>query len=106
LIEGKADLLQACRKRRMKVAERAVNLLESRVSAEGNLDGMEVRLGVNCICGLPGESEGSIILKGNLAQLLSVLARVWPAPPDATGPTATGRKNAPGRRPEPKTPAE
>ncbi len=106
MIEGKADLLDACRRRRMKVAERAVNLLESRVSAEGNLDGMEVRLSANCISGLPGESEGSISFRGNLTQLLSVLGRVWPAPPDAQGAPAPGRKTAPGRRPGPKAPAE
>lgn len=106
MIEGKTDLLEACRRRRMKVAERAVNLLESRVSAEGNLDGMEVRLSVNCISGLPGESVGSISFRGNLTQLLSVLARVWPTPPEAQSAPAPGHKPAPGRRPEPKAPAE
>lgn len=86
----------------MKVAEKSANLLETRIKAEGVLDGMDVRVDINCINGMPGESEGTVTFRGNLAQLLSVLARVWPAAPapaeqDAYSP---GRQSWPGRKPE------
>lgn len=79
MIEGKADLLEACRARGMRVTETTINLLESLLEAEGNLDGMDLRVAAHCINGLPGESMGSVTLHGNLGQLLAVLARLWPA---------------------------
>jgi len=82
LIEGKADLMEACRLRRMKVVEQTTNLLEARVQSAGNLDGMKVRVDVNCISGMPGESPGTISFHGNLTQLISVLNRVWPTSSD------------------------
>lgn len=97
MIEGKDDLLEACRRRKMKLRVKAANLLESRIAAEGNLDGMDVRLIVNYICGMPGESEGTITIKGNVAQLLSVLARVWPAAPETRDITSPGRQSWPDR---------
>ncbi|MCG0238148.1 MAG: hypothetical protein L6E13_02445 [Firmicutes bacterium] len=79
MIEGKADLIHACRCRGMRVTETPLNLLETLVEADGGLDGMEVRLRLVCISGLPGESEGTMTLKGNLGQILAVLERLWPA---------------------------
>lgn len=84
----------------MKVTEKSANLLETRVSADGTLDGMDVRVIMNCISGMPGESEGSITLKGNLAQLLSVLERVWPGPPESREVLSPGRKSWPDHRPD------
>ncbi|BDG59109.1 hypothetical protein [Caldinitratiruptor microaerophilus] len=79
MIEGKSDLVGACRTRGMRVAETPVNLLESVVEADGVLDGMEVRVEVHCVAGLPGDSTGTVTLKGNLGQVLAVLERLWPA---------------------------
>lgn len=104
MIEGKADLLEACRQRKMKVTEKPANLLETRVKAEANLDGMDVRFDVNCISGMPGESQGTITFRGNLGQLLSVLGRIWPAPPDQREVVSPGRQSWPDyqERKEPK----
>lgn len=104
MIEGKDALLEACRRRKMKLKVKEANLLESRVSAEGNLDGMDVRLIANCISGMPGESEGSITIKGNLAQLLSVLGRVWPAAPEVREVSSPGRQSWPDK-PRPQNPS-
>lgn len=79
MIEGKADLAGACRSRGMRVTETTLNLLETLVEADGTLDGMELRLEVNCIAGMPGDSTGTMTLKGNLGQVLAVLERLWPA---------------------------
>lgn len=95
LIEGKDALLAACRHRKMKVSAEPSNLLETDIQAEGNLDGMEVNLNVACITGLPGDSEGSITFKGNLTQLLAVLARVWPTLPEVREVVSPGRKSWP-----------
>jgi len=95
LIEGKADLLKACKHRKMKVTEIPANLLETRVHAEGILDGMEVRVDADCIAGMPGESRGTITVSGNLAQLLAVLARVWPAAPKVAEAFSPGRQSWP-----------
>lgn len=108
LTEGKADLLEACRHRKMKVAEKPANLLETRIHADGILDGMSVRVDVNCISGMPGESEGTITVRGNLAQILAVLGRVWPgapAPQDTRDVASPGRQNWPDRRPKAKSQA-
>jgi hypothetical protein len=99
LTEGKADLLDACKHRKMKVAETSANLLETRVRSEGTLDGMEIRIDANCISGFPGESRGAITIRGNLAQLLSVLARVWPAAPDVKEYVSPGRQSWPEPKP-------
>lgn len=95
MAEGKAEVLEACRQRKMKVSESPTNLLETRIRAEGALDGMSVKFDLNCISGMPGESDGSIVFRGNLAQLLSVLGRVWPAPPEAREVISPGRKSWP-----------
>lgn len=79
MIEGKADLIEACRTRGMRVNETAINLLETLVEADGGLDGMDLRLVVQCVNGMPGESIGSVTLRGNLGQLLAALERLWPA---------------------------
>jgi hypothetical protein len=102
LIEGKADLLEACKHRKMKVVEKPANLLESRVTAEGILDGMDVRVDVHCITGMPGESQGAITFRGNLAQVLAVLARVWPAAPEVREVFSPGRQSWPDFQREPK----
>ncbi|MDB4893884.1 MAG: hypothetical protein JWN15_146 [Firmicutes bacterium] len=98
--EGKADLLEACKHRKMKVTETPANLLEARLKAKGTLDGMDVRIDTNCISGMPGESMGAVTIRGNLAQILSVLARVWPAAPDVSEVVSPGRKSWPDHRPE------
>ncbi|HWI65375.1 MAG TPA: hypothetical protein VNT75_26380 [Symbiobacteriaceae bacterium] len=97
MIEGKADLLEACRNRKMKVAEKPANLLETRLKAEGTLDGMDVRVDVNCITGMPGESTGTVTFKGNLAQIMAVLSRVWPTLPDVRDVSSPGRQSWPER---------
>lgn len=79
MIEGKADLIGACRNRGMRIHETLLNLLETQVEAEGTLDGMELKLEVNCVAGMPGDSTGTVTLKGNLGQVLAVLERLWPA---------------------------
>lgn len=81
MLEGKADLIRACRLREMEVTERPLNLLISQVEAEGGLDGMTVRLEADCIRGMPGDSVCSITFSGNLGHLLAVLERVWPTKP-------------------------
>lgn len=63
----------------MRVAETPINLLETVVEADGVLDGMDLRLEVHCVSGLPGESVGTVTLRGNLGQVLAVLERLWPA---------------------------
>lgn len=78
MLLGKADLIQACLKREMKVEDRPLNLLMSQVEAEGQLDGMAVHLEADVIRGMPGDSLCSITFTGNLGQLLAVLERVWP----------------------------
>lgn len=95
MIEGKDALLAACRQRKMKVSEEPANLLESLIQAEGNLDGMEVSLDMTCITGLPGDSQGSITFRGNLTQLLAVLARIWPTLPEVREVVSPGRKSWP-----------
>ena len=100
LIEGKTNLLEACRHRKMKVAEKPANLLETRIKAEGVLDGMEVRVDMNCISGMPAESHGTVTFKGNLAQLMSVLGRIWPSAPEVREVSSPGRQNWPDHRPE------
>lgn len=100
MIEGKADLLKACKHRKMKVTEIPANLLETQVHAEGILDGMEVRVDADCIAGMPVESRGTITVSGNLAQLLAVLARVWPAPPKVEEAFSPGRQSWPYVRPQ------
>lgn len=97
MIEGKADLLEACRHRKMKVAEKPANLLETRLKAEGVLDGMDVRVDVNCISGMPGESDGTVTFRGNIAQLMAVLGRVWPTLPDVREIVSPGRQSWPDR---------
>ncbi len=97
MIEGKAALLEAFRHRKMKVAEKPANLLETRLKAEGILDGMDVRIDMNCITGMPGESTGTVTLKGNLSQLMAVLARVWPTPPESRDVVSPGRQSWPDR---------
>lgn len=108
MIEGKADLLEACRHRKMKVAEKPANLLETRLKAEGRLDGMDVRVDVNCISGMPGESTGSVTFRGNLAQIKAVLSRVWPTLPEVNEAFSPGRQSWPAPGPkqakEPKVP--
>jgi hypothetical protein len=100
LLEGKDDMIEACRQRRMKVAEKASNLLETRIKADGALDGMDVRVDMNCISGMPGESHGTLTLSGNLGQLLSVLARIWPAAPEVREIMSPGRQSWPDHRAE------
>jgi len=106
LIEGKDSLVAACRQRKMKIGEAPVNLLETDVRAEGNLDGMEVVLDLTCISGMPGDSQGSITIQGNLTALLAVLARVWPVPPEHKEVTSPGRKSwpAPSKKAEKDSP--
>lgn len=99
LLEGKPSLVGACQHRRMKVAERPANLLETRIEAEGILDGMDVRVDVNCISGMPGDSEGTVTIRGNLGQILSVLGRVWPAAPADRDAFSPGRQSWPDTRP-------
>jgi len=114
LTEGKADLMEACRNRKMKVAEKPANLLETRVKAEGTLDGMDVRVDVNCISGMPGESTGTVTFRGNLAQIRAVLSRVWPTLTEVREAFSPGRQSWPERagspvpkqRKEPKVPKE
>ena len=81
----------------MKVAEKPANLLETRLRAEGVLDGMDVRVDVNCITGMPGESEGSVTFRGNLSQLMAVLQRVWPSLPGIREISSPGRQSWPDR---------
>jgi hypothetical protein len=95
---GKPTLLDACQHRKMKIAEQPANLLETRIEAEGVLDGMEVLVDMNCIAGMPGESQGAVTIRGNLAQILAVLGRVWPAAPTHTDAFSPGRQNWPSRR--------
>ena len=95
MLEGKEALLNACRKRNMRVCETPINLLESDVQAEGNLDGMEVALVMNVISGMPGESRGTLTFQGNLSSLLAVLARVWPVPPEHDEAVSPGRQSWP-----------
>ena len=98
MLEGKERVLMACRRRQMKVCETPVNLLETDVQAEGNLDGMEVVLVLNCITGMPGESQGTLTFQGNLTSLLAVLNRVWPVPPEEDEAVSPGRQSWPARR--------
>jgi hypothetical protein len=104
LIEGKAALLDAFRQRKMKVAEKPANLLETRLKADGVLDGMDVRVDANCITGMPGESRGTVTLRGNVTQIMAVLARVWPTLPEVRDVVSPGRQSWPDRpdRKEPK----
>lgn len=95
MIEGKEALVAACCQRKMKVSETPVNLLETSVQAEGNLDGMEVQMALTSITGMPGESEGTITFHGNLTQLLAVLARVWPTLPEVREVASPGRQSWP-----------
>jgi len=104
VIEGKDALLAACRRRKMKVSEEPANLLETAIQAEGNLDGMEVSLEMDCISGMPGDSQGSITFRGNLTQLLAVLARVWPTPPEVREVVSPGRKSWPDYQKQVKEP--
>jgi hypothetical protein len=97
LLEGKTDLLEACRHRKLKVAETPANLLETQVKAEGILDGMDVRIEMHCIAGMPGDSQGSILIQGNLGQILAVLERLWPVPPAVREVVSPGRKSWPDR---------
>lgn len=97
MIEGKANLLDACRHRKMKIAEKPANLLETKLRAEGVLDGMAVRVDMNCITGMPGDSQGTVTLQGNLGQILAVLGRVWPAAPDSREVSSPGRQSWPDR---------
>lgn len=60
---------------------------------------MDVTIDLNCISGMPGESTGTITLEGNLGQILSVLARVWPCTPESGEVSSPGRQNWPARRP-------
>lgn len=106
MIGGKSDLLEACKHRKMKIAEKPTNLLETRIKAEGILDGMEIRIDTNCISGLPGESKGSVTIRGNLAQVLAVLDRVWPAAPDVREVSSPGRQSWPDVRADRKSPKE
>lgn len=109
MIEGKADFLDACRQRKLKISERPANLLETKVKADGNLDGMDVRVDLNCISGMPGESQGTITFRGNLAQIMSVLARVWPTLPEVREAFSPGRQSWPDvrePRPERKDPKD
>lgn len=99
MIEGKGDLLKAAKNRKMKVTEIPSNLLETRVHAEGVLDGMEIRVDADCIAGMPGDSMGTITVSSNLAQLLAVLSRVWPAPPNVEEAFSPGRQSWPYTRP-------
>ncbi len=99
MTKGKADLLDACRHRKMKVTEKPANLLETRIHADGLLDGMDVRVDVNCITGMAAESKGSVTIKGNLAQILAVLGRVWPAAPEGSREVVSpGRQHWPDKR--------
>lgn len=100
MTNGKAHLLEACRNRRMKLVEKPINLLETRVNAEGQLDGMDVRLSVNCISGMPGESRGTITFRGSMTELLSVLGRVWPVPNETREVMSPGRQCWPAPRSE------
>lgn len=104
MIDGKADLLEACRSRKMKLIAKKRNLLETRVKAEGILDGMTVRLDMNCITGMPGESQGTFVLQGNLGQLLSVLARIWPTLEESRDAFSPGRQSWPDYERNPKSP--
>lgn len=79
MLEGKGDLVGACRARGMRVSETSLNLLETLVEADGVLDGMDLKLEMQCITGMPGESLGTVTVKGNLGQVLAVLERLWPA---------------------------
>lgn len=103
---GKPTLLDACQHRKMKIAEQPANLLETRIEAEGILDGMEVLVDMNCIAGMPGESHGAVTIRGNLAQILAVLGRVWPAAPTHTDAFSPGRQNWPNPRADRKERAE
>jgi len=106
VLEGKEALFNACRRRKMRVCETPINLLESDVQAEGNLDGMTVSLMLNVISGMPGESQGTLTFHGNLTSLLAVLARVWPVPPEQDEAVSPGRQSwpAPPRKVEKDTP--
>lgn len=95
MIEGKAELVDACRHRKMKVSEKPMNLLETKIKASGILDGMQVRILMDCISGMPGDSEGSVTLRGNLGQILAVLSRVWPASPSERDIECPGRRSYP-----------
>ncbi len=98
MIEGKADLIDACRMRRMKVVEQQANLLEARVQSAGNLDGMKMRVDVNCISGMPADSPGIISFHGNLTQLMSVLNRVWPMATEGKEVASPGRQSRPDNK--------
>lgn len=95
LIEGKAELIDACRHRRMQVAEKPINLLQTKIKADGILDGMDVQVLMDCITGMPGDSQGSVTLRGNLGQILAVLSRVWPAAPSEREIESPGRRSYP-----------
>ncbi len=82
----------------MRITEEPTNLLETRILADGVLDGMELRVDVNCITGMPGESEGTVTIRGNLAQILAVLKRVWPTLPDEDDVVSPGRQSWPDTR--------
>lgn len=99
-------MLEACRHRKMKVAEKPSNLLESRIKAEGILDGMDVRVDMRYITGMPAESQGTVTLHGNLAQILAVLGRVWPAAPEVREVFSPGRQSWPDQRSERQEPKE
>jgi hypothetical protein len=99
LFDGKAELVDACRSRKMQVDEKPLNLLETKVKAAGVLDGMQVRVLMECICGMPGESQGSVTLRGNLGQILAVLHRVWPSLPVERDIECPGRRSYPDPQP-------
>lgn len=103
MIEGKKTLLRACHRRKMKVSEEPANLLETDIQAAGNLDGMAVELDVRVISGMPGESQGTVSFTGNLTQLLAVLDRIWPIPPEQREVVSPGRKSWPDHRPSQKS---
>lgn len=90
--EGNEALLDALRQRRMKVETEELNLVERAVRASGTLDAMTVSLDVTCVTGMPGESEGTLVLQGNLPALLAVLERIWPGPPAPREILSPGRQ--------------
>lgn len=100
--DGNEALVEALRLRKMKIETASLNLVERSVTGTGNLDGMAVDLTVNCVCGMPGESAGALIIEGNMASLLAVLERVWPSPPNQRELLSPGRQSWPdGERPTP-----
>jgi hypothetical protein len=93
--EGNEALLEACRQRKMKMDSLPLNLVETEVHASGNLDGLAVDLTVTCISGMPAESQGSLVIQGNLPALLAVLQRLWPTLPQTREISSPGRQSWP-----------